>query len=299
MIGTTIILLIYLAIFIGIPVLIGVYVYRDAKDRGMNAALWTLIAMCAPALIGFIVYLIVRGSYSDMKCPQCKTAVTEHYISCPNCGTKLKATCSNCFTPVEAGWNVCPKCASTLQEHYDDVSAPIRKKDKTLGKILLAVILIPVLLIVVMVLSLSTFSATSGGTGVTSLPIDEYLQEVNQPQIEEWLDNSGENYDHAYALRHESTSGEQVMVQYLVYMPRLVENPQISIGTSSGLFGRTLRLDVADSKGDGGNTLMLITCTGDSAPKLKLYYDGTRVDSEITDVEYSLNLAATTVKIQE
>ena len=299
MIGTTIILLIYLAIFIGIPVLIGVYVYRDAKDRGMNAALWTLIAMCAPALIGFIVYLIVRGSYSDMKCPQCKTAVTEHYISCPNCGTKLKATCSNCFTPVEAGWNVCPKCASTLQEHYDDVSAPIRKKDKTLGKILLAVILIPVLLIVVMVLSLSTFSATSGGTGVTSLPIDEYLQEVNQPQIEEWLDNCGENYDHAYGLKHESTLGEQVMVQYLVYMPRLVEHPQISIGTSSGLFGRTLRLNVADSKGDGGNTLLLITYTGDSTPKLKLYYEGARVDCEITNVEYSLNLAATMVKTQE
>lgn len=31
-----------------LPLLIGVYVYRDAKRRGMNAALWTLIAILAP-----------------------------------------------------------------------------------------------------------------------------------------------------------------------------------------------------------------------------------------------------------
>ena len=33
-----------------LPLLIGVYVYRDAKRRGMNAALWTLIAILAPTL---------------------------------------------------------------------------------------------------------------------------------------------------------------------------------------------------------------------------------------------------------
>ena len=42
-----------------IPVLIGVYVYRDASDRGMNAVLWTLVAVLAPSLIGFIIYLLV------------------------------------------------------------------------------------------------------------------------------------------------------------------------------------------------------------------------------------------------
>ena len=51
-----------------LPLLIGVYVYRDAKRRGMNAALWTLIAILAPSLIGFIIYLLVRGNYSNLKC---------------------------------------------------------------------------------------------------------------------------------------------------------------------------------------------------------------------------------------
>ena len=38
-----------------IPVLIGVYVWRDAKGRGMNAPLWTLVSVLAPSLIGFII----------------------------------------------------------------------------------------------------------------------------------------------------------------------------------------------------------------------------------------------------
>lgn len=37
MLGTTIILFINLVIFIGFPVLIGVYVYRDAKSRGIRS----------------------------------------------------------------------------------------------------------------------------------------------------------------------------------------------------------------------------------------------------------------------
>ena len=47
-----------------IPVIVGVYVYRDAKRRGMNAALWTLVAVFAPSLIGFIIYLLVSSFYT-------------------------------------------------------------------------------------------------------------------------------------------------------------------------------------------------------------------------------------------
>ena len=68
-----------------LPLLIGVYVYRDAKRRGMNAALWTLIAILAPSLIGFIIYLLVRGNYSNLKCPSCAATVTDQYVECPKC----------------------------------------------------------------------------------------------------------------------------------------------------------------------------------------------------------------------
>ena len=69
----SIISFVYLAVLIVVPILVGVYVFRDASRRGMNAALWTLIAVLVPILVGFIIYLLVRGNYPDLKCPQCGT----------------------------------------------------------------------------------------------------------------------------------------------------------------------------------------------------------------------------------
>ena len=127
-----------------LPLLIGVYVYRDAKRRGMNAALWTLIAILAPSLIGFIIYLLVRGNYSNLKCPRCAATVTEQYVVCPKCGAKLKPSCPNCSAPVEPDWTVCPKCAQPLPTVQEDIVTPVQPKDKTLWKILAAIIIVPV-----------------------------------------------------------------------------------------------------------------------------------------------------------
>lgn len=112
---------IVLAFMLIIPLIIFVYVYRDAKRRGMNAILWALIAAIAPTLIGLIVYLLVRGSYSDLRCPVCDTPVQEQFVVCPKCGTKLHASCSNCAAPVEPDWKVCPKCAQPLTDAQADV----------------------------------------------------------------------------------------------------------------------------------------------------------------------------------
>lgn len=285
-----ILLLISLVALLFIPALVGVYVYRDAKSRGMNATLWTLIAVLAPALIGFIIYLLVRGSYSDLKCPRCAAPVSEQYASCPNCGERLKPFCPSCGAPVELAWKVCPQCAAPLPEQYAHVSMPVRRQDKTLGKILIAVVLIPVILIAVSIFSFSAFTPSTGSTGVTSLPIDDYLQQADRPQIEAWLDTCVADYDGAYALKNKTVRGDQVEVLYLIYMPRLTEMPQISVSPQSGLFGNTLSLEITAESGSTGNTLLLVTCTGTSAQNLALYYGGDRVDCTVTEVDYPLGL---------
>ena len=58
------------AIVIAIPVLVGYYVYKDAKKRDMDAVLWTLVAVLVPSLIGLIIYLVVRGNTSTFACPE-------------------------------------------------------------------------------------------------------------------------------------------------------------------------------------------------------------------------------------
>jgi uncharacterized membrane protein YozB (DUF420 family) len=39
---------------------IAIWVYKDAKKKGINAAVWTLIVWIIPFFIGFIKYLIFR-----------------------------------------------------------------------------------------------------------------------------------------------------------------------------------------------------------------------------------------------
>ena len=67
--------IILLVLMVMLPIAIGIYVYRDAKNRSMNAALWTLVAIFAPGFIGLIIYLVVRSEHSALHCPQCSAPV--------------------------------------------------------------------------------------------------------------------------------------------------------------------------------------------------------------------------------
>lgn len=49
---------------IGIPLIIGICVYRDADKRvDCSPWLWALVAALAPSCIGLIIYLIIRKDY--------------------------------------------------------------------------------------------------------------------------------------------------------------------------------------------------------------------------------------------
>lgn len=49
-----------MVLIVFIPVLIGTYVYKDAKSRNMDAFLWTLVSILMPGFLGLIIYLIIR-----------------------------------------------------------------------------------------------------------------------------------------------------------------------------------------------------------------------------------------------
>ena len=284
-----IVYIIFLSILIGIPVLIGVYVYRDAKRRNMNAVLWTLIAIIAPSLIGFIIYLCVRSSYDDMQCPKCNTPVSQQYIVCPNCGAKLKPVCMNCNEPVEPDWKVCPKCAQPLSNVQDDVITPTRQKDKTLQRILLIVIVIPVAIILLMLIALIAFrvETSSGGIGTMETTVEDYLQMMNEPRIEEWLDECEEEANTAYILKYykEEPDAEE-RVCYLVYVPG---SKLESTGISDGIFGSTLKVKL-DSN-DTSENIVLVTRTGEDVSKIKIYLDGDKMDVEMEEVYFNTGLS--------
>lgn len=106
-----------LAVFAGaaaavFTLLVG-YVWADARRRGMNHVLWTLLAIFIPNAIGIILYFILRNPL-PAPCPACGTSTQRSHAFCPSCGAGVRVACAQCRQPIEAGWRVCPRCGTPL-----------------------------------------------------------------------------------------------------------------------------------------------------------------------------------------
>lgn len=291
---TVIFSLVVLVALLTIPIMIGVYVYRDAKRWGMNAMAWTLIAVVAPALIGFIIYLLVRGNSPDLQCPQCAEPVTEQYVICPHCGAKLRPACPNCSFPVEADWKVCPKCAAPLEGVETPPAPPQRQRDRTLGKILIAIIVVPVALIALAVFGLTAFQSVTGSSTMREVTFDEYDQEQESETIREavheWLDSLEVRSDRAYALRYDYSNelGAGQEHYYLFYVPAGGQSPSTSFGTDAGLFGTTLNLRLERTGYSG--SLYCVQTSVESTPKPRIVLGGKHIRCEVQVVDYNPTL---------
>lgn len=288
----TIFFLVIVSIFLVVPVLIGVYVYRDARRRRMNAVLWTLIAIVAPALIGFVIYLLVRGNYSDLECPQCGSPVTEQFVVCPQCGARLRPSCPNCSSPVEPDWKVCPRCATPLDGVDMYPVPPKKRQDRALGKILIAIILVPILLIALGAFSFSFLQSSVGPSTMQTISFSNYCELQHSDEVvtavTSWL-HSVNRSDRAYALRYDHSTELDTGYDhfYLIYVPN-AGGDRTSFGTNSGLFGASIELGVASSGKNG--FLFCIQTTGDRPLIPHVTLDGKRIRCEVTVVDYNPTL---------
>lgn len=92
------------------------YVNRDAKRRGMNSALWTLVCiilMPAYIALGFIIYFLVREPL-PYACPKCAAMVGPRFNFCPNCRCDLHPSCPNCRREIVENDKFCPYCGHDL-----------------------------------------------------------------------------------------------------------------------------------------------------------------------------------------
>jgi RNA polymerase subunit RPABC4/transcription elongation factor Spt4 len=100
-------------LFAAAYVLLIVYVYGDAKRRGMRYIMWTLLAIFIPDAIGIILYFILRGPL-PISCPSCARSVKASFAFCPFCSASLQPTCPQCGFAVDRAWANCPKCGTKL-----------------------------------------------------------------------------------------------------------------------------------------------------------------------------------------
>lgn len=176
------ILLIFVPLILAVIVFIGVYVWKDAKRRDMNAPAWTLISVILPCFVGLGIYLAARYGHSKLHCPACGQNVKESFIVCPHCGAQLKLRCPGCGTPVEPGWKVCPQCAAPLPARTPPLQE--EKKDKGLVWVLGICILLPAVLILLLLLfSLAPF----GYSGHSSVQTGNTLAEWQADEADGWV----------------------------------------------------------------------------------------------------------------
>jgi len=64
------------------------WVYRDAKNRCVDAALWTVIVVLT-SIIGMILYFVVGRKQHRTKCPSCFQGVDPNLPYCPACGAAI------------------------------------------------------------------------------------------------------------------------------------------------------------------------------------------------------------------
>lgn len=77
---------IFVLIALAINIFILIWVYRDAKARGMdNAVLWLVIVLFT-GLLGLIIYLVVRPKGDTTPCASCGKKRMAGLTVCPNCG---------------------------------------------------------------------------------------------------------------------------------------------------------------------------------------------------------------------
>lgn len=93
------------------------YVHRDARRRGMNAVLWTLLVIVLmPAYLatGFIIYFLLRDPL-PYHCPHCGALVSARFNYCPRCKYNLQPTCPQCRREVGDADVYCPHCGSDVR----------------------------------------------------------------------------------------------------------------------------------------------------------------------------------------
>lgn len=99
------------------------YIYADAKRRGMSPALWLIVSIFVPYLIGVIIYFIVREPL-PFNCPRCETAVTSQFNFCPRCQLNLRPNCPQCRREIRSGDRYCPHCGAGIDTGAAVQAAP-------------------------------------------------------------------------------------------------------------------------------------------------------------------------------
>ena len=275
---------------------VGVFVYRDAKARGLPAAAWTICAVLLPGFVGLALYLVARTGRSALKCPQCGRRVERTFAVCPYCGEKLKLACPGCGTAVEPDWKVCPNCAAPLPER----EPPVKEKEKGLGWLLAICVIIPLVLVIGLI-CLMVLPLDHGGYSTSRVyyAADEMLAECPELQgtvVDSWL-KMLEDEDADIALlwqkqdRTGEESGEAVEILGCYVYLRGYDGETLNSASSGDLLGRVdLDILVTGAPGEEATVGYFQLAADQVATPPEVYLNGQKVTVPSTNLTGEVEL---------
>jgi RNA polymerase subunit RPABC4/transcription elongation factor Spt4 len=125
-----------------------VWTYRDIRERTRDNWSQTVAVLLVAILNipGLVLYLILRPRETLIEayerrleaealmrelpdeprsCPSCARAVSEDFLLCPYCRTRLRTPCSGCGRALELVWSACPYCAADGPHATTPVTRPV------------------------------------------------------------------------------------------------------------------------------------------------------------------------------
>ena len=125
-------------------------------------------------------------------------------------------------------------------------------------------------------------------SSVGMFPVDDYVQETGNTQIEDWIQEKSVDLNKAIVLRYEDETEDETYTEYLIYMPALSEEAEYSVNSGDGFFRDTIELDIERKNEGSGNALMFISCTSDRTVDLEIMCEGEKVQYEIEEADHPL-----------
>ncbi len=77
------VMLVALAVWVALAI----FVYKDAKSRGMDNAVLLTIVTVITGILGLVIYLLMRPKGTLVPCPSCGKKRLQGSATCPHCGT--------------------------------------------------------------------------------------------------------------------------------------------------------------------------------------------------------------------
>lgn len=77
---------VFFLVMIAIWIALALWVYKDAKSRGMDNAVLLTIVTVITGFLGLIIYLLMRPKGTLVVCPSCQKKRLEGSAKCPHCG---------------------------------------------------------------------------------------------------------------------------------------------------------------------------------------------------------------------